>query len=455
MPDLSSLHIPQSGGGPKKKKKKQISIMPMNGANFATFSTANASISDIPGYIVYRDKFLFPEGDFPDKQFSITGDELATQAAITEQVPLDHAHSSPVCRGPLDGKFGFARNFTVKDRNGKRALFGDIYVDDRIHPLLSTGETNLSCTWTRTDKRLHNIALVTDPRIEDAVLMAAFAQARSAPEKGTMNPKLMQDLLAAFKRGEITDAQLAVFMGAPAGSAPAGQTKDVNQGVVNDGTGPNPSGGQPAGGKPFKKKKGKASVVMGSIAGAPTANMSKDTNDEIAQLKRKLAEFENKAHVSQTETLLAEIRSATAAFSNKQKEVEMAQFSGEITELANSMKFSPAQITEFRRIAAAQPAAFAQMLPVLQQSLPNPAVVGFASDAIPASLMNSTVDAAEIAAEFSSERPDIDLAAFSRKIYNDAAASGRPMSMGEAFVEAGRRHPALVLARQQKTPVLG
>lgn len=482
MPDLGSLHIPQASdiiAPPKKKKKRKQDAQINSGAAanvkpqlgiadfdrgagiptaFARFD-ASAALSD---YTVFPDKLLFREGDYPDKGFSITGAELEARAKDTASVPLDHGHSSPTVRGPLDGKFGYARNLrTKKDATGKTVLYGDVLVANWCAPVLTKGETNLSCTWTRSEKKLHSIGLVCDPHITDAVLMAAFnnAHAAQAGKGNLMNKELLAAALALFKAGRLNADQFAMMMGG--GSAPAGQTLDTDSGDVNTGGDPNPDGQMP-GGEPMKKKKKKKTVQMWPVPGAnpqATSNSTKGFNAaaqaKIAELEATVAKFKKTDEESRLESLLAEVKAATAAFTKTKEDVQAVAFAGEIKELANSLKFKHGQIVAFTKFAAEDPQGFAKVLPILQDSLPNPAVVGFSGGAIPECLLNTSIDAEEVMAEFNSEHPDDDLATFAKKLYAESQKSGTPMDIREATIEAGRRHPALVASRQAKTPNIG
>lgn len=118
--------------------------------------------------IVTRKGKIFEAGDYPDKQFAITPEELAAAAADFKPVPLDLEHRSTV----LDGRLGELSGVELSEDG--RTLYGSVALPRWLDSLLDEGKRKVSCTWDRATKRLQGLALVNQPRITDAVLMAAF-----------------------------------------------------------------------------------------------------------------------------------------------------------------------------------------------------------------------------------------------------------------------------------------
>jgi len=110
---------------------------------------------------------LFTAGDYPDKQFSLTEEELT--AAIEHFAPvaanLQHRESL------LDGKLGGLQKVW---RQGKE-LFGEIQIPAWLHETVGSEPIKPSLEWDRATKRICGLAYVVSPRIADAALMSAFS----------------------------------------------------------------------------------------------------------------------------------------------------------------------------------------------------------------------------------------------------------------------------------------
>jgi hypothetical protein len=122
------------------------------------------------GDSVVREGKIFEAGNYPDKNFEMTPDELRRAAAAFQPVPLDLEHTPTV----LDGKLGTLE--AVRVSADGRTLFGTVRLPRWLDDLLKDGERKVSCTWTAATKRLQKLALVMNPRVSDAALMTCFAQ---------------------------------------------------------------------------------------------------------------------------------------------------------------------------------------------------------------------------------------------------------------------------------------
>lgn len=118
--------------------------------------------------IVLRGGKLFEAGDYADKQYSMTPEELAAAVANFRPVPLDLEHTPTV----LDGKLGELRAVALGEDG--RSLVGTVALPRWLDDVLG-GVTKVSCTWDRATKQLAKLALVRNPRVADAAIMAAFA----------------------------------------------------------------------------------------------------------------------------------------------------------------------------------------------------------------------------------------------------------------------------------------
>lgn len=141
---------------------------------------------------VLRTGLLFRAGDFPDKAFSMTADELAAAVeAFTAPVPVDLEHRSTV----LDGKLG---EVVALDAVGDE-LHGTVRLPRWLDDAIGTAPRKVSATWDRTSKTLQGLALVLEPRVEDAALLSsytAFAAARHDTPHGRMALQELHDMAA-------------------------------------------------------------------------------------------------------------------------------------------------------------------------------------------------------------------------------------------------------------------
>lgn len=123
--------------------------------------------------VIYRRGKIFEIGEYPDKEFSLDEAEADEAIAAFQPVEIDLEHVDTV----LAGKLG---HLTDVKRDGK-TVFGTVAIPEWLDKVLADGERKVSCTWDRATKRLTKLALVRNPRVTDAALMAAFAASDEAP----------------------------------------------------------------------------------------------------------------------------------------------------------------------------------------------------------------------------------------------------------------------------------
>jgi hypothetical protein len=133
--------------------------------NVAEFALDGATI-EVGDYVVKSGK-IFEAGDYADKGFSLTSAEMAEAVADFAPVPIDIEHIS----SPLDGQLGELWNVAVAADG--TTLTGDVAVPAWLAHLLP--EMKVSTTWDKGTKRLTGLAIVRDPRVTDAAMMAAFS----------------------------------------------------------------------------------------------------------------------------------------------------------------------------------------------------------------------------------------------------------------------------------------
>ncbi len=122
------------------------------------------SIDDV--FVTYEGK-VFEAGEYPDKQFSISEEELEARTRTFNGVDLDLEHSP--FRDLLGHRLGRLEKVW---RDGRDAL-GRLSVPRWLHELCG-GKLQTSLTFDR-DKNIVGCALTLSPRIADAEVVAAFA----------------------------------------------------------------------------------------------------------------------------------------------------------------------------------------------------------------------------------------------------------------------------------------
>lgn len=133
------------------------------------------------GEYVVRRGLIFRAGNYEDKDFRADPEDLWAATLGFTAVPVDLEHTPTV----LESKLGTLEKIELSPDG--HALYGDVRLPKWLDDLLEAGERKVSCTWDRATKRLTGLALVRNPRISDAALMAAFAgQRHSAADQADM-----------------------------------------------------------------------------------------------------------------------------------------------------------------------------------------------------------------------------------------------------------------------------
>jgi hypothetical protein len=135
-------------------------------AEFALDPNAEFQTSD--GEYVLRTGKIFEAGQYKDKNFEISSEELCEAIADFSPVELDVEHMPSI----FDGKLGTLQAVALAE-DGK-SLIGTVKFPKWLDQVLSTVEKKVSATWDRTTKKLTKLALVRNPRVKDAAIYAAF-----------------------------------------------------------------------------------------------------------------------------------------------------------------------------------------------------------------------------------------------------------------------------------------
>jgi hypothetical protein len=133
------------------------------------------------GWVTRRAPVIFRAGryEFADAPpFEMTPADIKAAAAGFEPVPLWDQHNSET--SVFHGKLGELAAVEPSPDGGHVA--GTVRVPKWLDDLFKGVALPLSATWDRVTKRLKNVALLTNPRIADARLEAAFAAAHAPPE---------------------------------------------------------------------------------------------------------------------------------------------------------------------------------------------------------------------------------------------------------------------------------
>ena len=135
---------------------------------FALDNDATTNTKD--GEYVLRTGKIFEAGDYPDKNFQLTPEEMMEAIDDFQPVDLDLEHMPTI----MDGKLGKLEAVALGDDGW--SMVGTVrlpkWLDENV---LKDTERKVSATWDRSTKKLTKLALVLNPRVSDAALMAAFA----------------------------------------------------------------------------------------------------------------------------------------------------------------------------------------------------------------------------------------------------------------------------------------
>lgn len=130
------------------------------------FRLDNPEFAD-DGY-VYRKGLIFRADKYADKNFEMSPEELLAAANDFQPVPLDVEHIPSI----FDSKLGSL--LAVQPSADGWELYGVAKIPKWLNDIHGEEPLKVSCTWDRASKKLSKLALVRNPRVGDAALMAAF-----------------------------------------------------------------------------------------------------------------------------------------------------------------------------------------------------------------------------------------------------------------------------------------
>lgn len=143
---------------------------------------------------VYRTGKIFEAGQYKDKDFEISPEELCEAIVDFKPVDLELEHMSTV----LDGKLGKLEDVALGVDGW--SLVGTVKLPKWLDDQLGDTERKVSATWDKMTKKLTKLALVLNPRVKDAAVMAAFtAHEFSDSVEDATEEDLISSLTALFE----------------------------------------------------------------------------------------------------------------------------------------------------------------------------------------------------------------------------------------------------------------
>lgn len=121
------------------------------------------------GAYVLRTGKIFEAGQYPDKKFEITPEELCEAISDFKPVDVDLEHMPTI----LDGKLGKLEAVALGSDGW--SLIGTVRLPKWLDSQLGSAERKVSATWDRVSKQLTKLALVRNPRVKDAALLSENA----------------------------------------------------------------------------------------------------------------------------------------------------------------------------------------------------------------------------------------------------------------------------------------
>ena len=144
-----------------------------------TFSLFSLTGGEFRGDVFVMRGKIFESGEWPDRDFALSPQELAAAAQAFKPVPIDVEHIDSI----FDGKLGHLTEVEARDDNN--TLFGTLTMPRWMENVIDTS-TKVSCTWDTATKRLLSLALVQRPGIEDAEVFEAAFTAIETQQGGIM-----------------------------------------------------------------------------------------------------------------------------------------------------------------------------------------------------------------------------------------------------------------------------
>lgn len=154
---------------PKEWVVSNESSAPLEFALFANEKKVEAD--DELGPVVIKKGKIFEANNYPDKKYGMTPEELLKAAKDFQPVGMNDSHNSSSL---LNGKWGKLRSIKVADNGWD--LEGEVAVPAWLDKAMNGEPIKVSAEWNRDTKKLEKLAYVSNPRVPDAAIYAAFMQ---------------------------------------------------------------------------------------------------------------------------------------------------------------------------------------------------------------------------------------------------------------------------------------
>lgn len=136
--------------------------------------------SQTRGEYVVRSGLIFRAGDYPDKKFTVTPEDLKRIAAEFSAVDVNTSHlEDPVLAGVI------GRLEAVWLSSDGTELHGQIALKTAFEALVQKSQHRVSLEFDRETKRITGIAIVKNPRVADAVVFEGEPK-MAEPKKGLL-----------------------------------------------------------------------------------------------------------------------------------------------------------------------------------------------------------------------------------------------------------------------------
>jgi hypothetical protein len=164
---------------------------------FSTVSTV--------GDRVYKRGKVFQAGEYPDKNVTVTVEQLRQGAAKFTPCPINIEHWHSV----LDGKLGELVSIEVMDDG---SVYGTTSIPKALADLLGDDPVPVSIELRHNDWVIIGLAFAKNPRVTDAAVFAAFGMEQPPDKRKGKQMDLKGLLKSAFSKAvdEIPDDQLGV-----------------------------------------------------------------------------------------------------------------------------------------------------------------------------------------------------------------------------------------------------
>jgi hypothetical protein len=351
------------------------------------------------GDMVIRTGKIFEVGDYPSHDFKLNESEADAAVKAFESAKLNIEHMPTI----LDGKLGMVSKLW---REGKD-LVSEYAIPKWLHDVTGAQPIKLSAEWDRAKKQLIGAALVLNPRVKDAAMMAAFAEfAKDSPIQ-RMHDKSCE--MGAECSGKTLFADAATFMTPEALKALqhihdhcAKNGADCDAYMTRKSMYFSAPAGEP-GGKD-KPAMNKWEIFTGKLKALfVDAGIEVDGDTKIDPTPAAKVEMSDdaKAKFAAVETQLAEANAAIVALNNaRATESKSAQFTADsaaIDGYLRSYRMTPVEAESWKVIAKETPEAFAAAKPALDKRSPLPQLVGFGG--LNADQLRATVENGSTAGE--------------------------------------------------------